>query len=110
MACSTAGLIPDALLGVQGAAFVCLPALGVLGQEEGQGAQPPSLLFPALPTQYPSWYLPRLVEMASLGGWQCPPHLKARNAEASSSSLTDPPPFTRQIGWRSITSSCGWGN
>lgn len=89
MAGSSAGLIPDALLGVQGAAFVCLPALGVLGQEEGQEAQAPSLLLPALPTQSPSWYLPRLVEMASLGGWQCPPHPKARDAEAFSSSSAD---------------------
>lgn len=110
MAYSTAGLIPDALLGVQGAAFVCLPALGVLGQEEGQGAQAPALLFPALPTQYPSWYLPRLMEMASLGGWKCLPHPKAQNAEASSSSLADSLPSTRQIGWRSITSPCRWEN
>lgn len=49
MAFSTAGLIPDAPLGVQGAAFVCLLALGVLSQEEGQGAQAPFLLPPALP-------------------------------------------------------------
>lgn len=64
MAGATAGLIPDALQGVQGAAFVCLLALGVLSQEEGQGAQAPFLLPPALPpdpllTQYISWYLLR---------------------------------------------------
>lgn len=48
MACSTAGLIPDAVLGVQGAAFVCLLALGVLSQNEGWGTQAPSLPPPAL--------------------------------------------------------------
>ena len=49
MACSTAGLIPDALLGVQGAAFVCLPIPGVL---DLLSYLPPC----PFPTQSSSWY------------------------------------------------------
>lgn len=87
VACSTAGLIPDALLGVQGAAFVCLPIPGVLDLLSYLPHLVSFLLSPLAGT----------VEMFSLGDWQCPPHSKARNAKASSSSLADPP-STRQIG------------
>ena len=84
MACSTAGLIPDALLGVQGAGFVCLGVLDLLSH------LPPS----PSPTQQPSWYLLgthlRPEEMFGLDAWQCLLHPKARNAKA--------PPSMRQIG------------
>ena len=86
MACCTVGLIPDALLGVQGAAFVCLPILRVL-----------ALLFylpPCpLPTQPPSWHLlsTHLKPTCGDGGWQCPLHPKAPSAKASSFLLADPP-------------------
>lgn len=70
MACSTAGLIPDALLGLQGAAFVCLPTPGVPEPGGGAGSLGPSLLAPALPLPAdPSWYLLGTchVEETSLG-------------------------------------------
>lgn len=106
VACSTAGLIPDALLGVQGAAFVCLPIPGVLDLLS-------YLPFCPFPTQYPSWYLLgthlRPMEMFNLSGWQHPLHPKTRKAKAAS-SLPDPPPSTRQIVWESVTSPHRWGN
>ena len=57
MACSTAGLIPDALLGVQGAAFVCLPipafvCLPIPGVLDLLSYLPPC----PFPTQSSSWY------------------------------------------------------
>lgn len=119
MAGATAGLIPDALPGVQGAAFVCLLALGVLSQEEGQGAQAPFLLPPALPPPPPSYSVhqlvptqthPRPVEMPAWVAGNAHPHPKAWNAETSTFSLADPSLSARQIGWRSIASPCRQGN
>lgn len=97
LACCTAGLIPDALPGVQGAVFVCLPA----PRSRAQNLGPFSPGFCSAPcflsTPAGTYSVPTEACGDAQLGWL------ARNAEAP--SLAHPPPSTRQI-----ASPCRQGN